>query len=402
MHPWDPGVTTGRRQEPFLDSANGLMMTEKVQSPPPDTEPREAVIRKFQAGDEKPLNDLFNAVFNRNRSLNGWNWKFKGHPQGKANFVTVAEANGEIIGEYPNIVLPFKYLDSQQFFGHALDSCVHPNYRGGIRGVLAKIFFYTVRWYCDEDVWIGFGFPNHAHYVVGKRVLGYRDIATVPMLYRRLSFRLALLRRAPWLPSHIIELVGRGSALVYWIRLGGRPLGLRTRVTIRRITSFDQRFDRLWERAKEGYAISAIRDKESLNWRYVEKPQDTHDIFAAERDGNLLGFIVGKVKEEGTHRVGLLMDVLTAPQDAPGVDDLLVRRLFRHFIGCRVDYVQAWMLPHDRLYPSLIRQGMFEREGQPKVHMIYVITSPGKPDENVIREAKNWHLTLGDSEEYII
>lgn len=363
-------------------------------------EPREVVIRKFREGDEKPLNDLFNAIFGQNRSLEDWRWKFSGHPKGKGNFVTVGEVGSQIIGEYPNLVIPFKYLDSVQYFGQTVDNCVHPDYRGGIKGVQSRIFFFTVQWYEDENVWIGFGFPNRAAYVVGKRALRYRDIATIPMLFRRLSLRLALRRMAPWLPAGISEMAGRGSALVYWLWLTGKPPGWRGRVITRRITSFDERFDRLWERAKEGYALSAVRDKEFLNWRYAAKPGHPYVIFAAEREGEPLGFVVGKVKEEGASRIGLLMDLLTVPQEGPGVDDLLVRHLLRHFITQRVDYGLAWMLPHDRLYPCLLRQGMFERDDFPKTHMIYVITSPGKPDEGVIREVRNWHLTLGDGDEH--
>lgn len=376
------------------------MMTEKVQSPSPDTEPREAVIRKFQAGDEKALNDLFNAVFRRNRSLEEWTWKFNGHPKGKGNFVTVAEVEGQIVGQYPNNVIPFKYFDTEQYFGQTVDNCIDPGYRGGMKGVQSRIFFFTVRWYEEENVWIGFGFPNHAAYVVGKRALKYRDIVTIPMLFRRLSLRPALRRRLPWLPSRVVEFVGRWSGLIYWLRLRKGPVGLVGGVTTRQIASFDERFDRLWKEAREGYTLSAVRDAAYLNWRYVAKPGERYVIFVAEQDQSLLGYIVGKMIEENGGRAGLLMDLLTVAHGPARVDDLLVRRLFRHFVTLRVDYALAWMLPHDRLYPALLRQAMREREEFPKAHMIYVITSPGKPDETVIRDVRNWHVTLGDADAY--
>jgi hypothetical protein len=195
------------------------MRPAKVEGATGEDQAREVTIRKFRAGDEKVLNDLFNAVFGQSRSLEGWVWKFNGHPKGKGNFVTVAEVEGQIVGQYPNIVSPFKYLDSEQYFGQTVDNCIDPGYRGGMKGVQSRIFFFTVRWYEEENVWIGFGFPNHAAYVVGKRALKYRDIVTIPMLFRRLGLRPALRRRLPWLPSRVVEFIGRWSGLIYWLRL---------------------------------------------------------------------------------------------------------------------------------------------------------------------------------------
>ena len=97
---------------------------------------------------------------------------------------------------------------------------------------------------------------------------------------------------------------------------GTRPItnvlgrGSLPNVTIDRIESFDDRFDRLWDRCCRDYRVVAVRDSEYLNWRFISRPDASYTVLAASRGHDLIGYIVCRVASIDGAAWGYIVDYL--------------------------------------------------------------------------------------------
>ena len=152
-------------------------------------------IRVYKEGDDKPANDLFNLVFNQKRPIEIWNWKFRDNPAFSEKMIILAEKNCKIMGIYPSVTSRFKFGNQIIIAIQIVDNCVHPSSRGGARIQIAMKRKIVER-SKTLGVVFGFGFPNDIAYKIGKRLLRYEDLCSLPILFKRLNFRLAFRRSA--------------------------------------------------------------------------------------------------------------------------------------------------------------------------------------------------------------
>ena len=104
-----------------------------------------------------------------------------------------------------------------------------------------------------------------------------------------------------------------------------------------RSDSFDDRADRLWERARRPSFAMLIRDHRYLNWRYCQRPDATYILYGVERASELEGFLVARTTTYRGMRWGYLVDFL-APENDPGVLSTIDRAAldeFRSAGSCR-------------------------------------------------------------------
>ena len=154
-------------------------------------------IRRYRRGDESQINELFNSVFGHGRDLAEWSWKFNDAPVEDVNLTVMAESNERLVGQYACIPMSFKCGQEIVRTAQPVDNVIHPSFQA--QGIQKKMFeFWEKTVLPAERVVFSFGLPNRAAYAVGKRSLGYKDLCGLPTLYRRLNWRLAARRRAPW------------------------------------------------------------------------------------------------------------------------------------------------------------------------------------------------------------
>ena len=63
-------------------------------------------------------------------------------------------------------------------------------------------------------------------------------------------------------------------------------------IELRDVARFDERADQLWEQVASTLDFAVIRDREYLNWRWCDPRAGVYRIRAAERQGELRGFMV--------------------------------------------------------------------------------------------------------------
>jgi len=83
----------------------------------------------YKSGDEKQINELYNSVFNRNRTLDQWKWEFIDTPHGKS-FIRVLKDGQDIIGHFS--LLPFQMCNKDEtvLTGKTENIMLHQKYRG--------------------------------------------------------------------------------------------------------------------------------------------------------------------------------------------------------------------------------------------------------------------------------
>ncbi len=110
------------------------------------------------------------------------------------------------------------------------------------------------------------------------------------------------------------------------------------RITIQEQHSFDDRFDRFWEKVQLQYPIIIRRDSQFLKWKYLEQPDMRYRIFTAARDGEFRGYIILRCAFPPESNAGIIADILTDPRDKAGLRMLLFHAV-RFFKSQNMKYI---------------------------------------------------------------
>lgn len=172
-------------------------------------------IRPYRSRDEESINALFNRVFNKSRPLEKWKWMYAENPAAKniAEWVTVAETDGTIVGHYASWAVDFKFGHTVVTAAEPIDTIIDPSMKGGIKP-LAKL----IEQHFQNNHGIAafaYGFPNDIAYEVGKRFLGYKDLSVMVEYFKRLSLRSALKSRFPLCPFFLSAFIHKISKTFY-------------------------------------------------------------------------------------------------------------------------------------------------------------------------------------------
>jgi len=241
------------------------------------------------------------------------------------------------------------------------------------------------------------GFPNREAYIVGKRVLKYKDIGQIRVLFKRLSWNPAVRRRFPWLPNSILKINRLLNSIGFKLSIQFKYRKNIKGIKIRTVDSSDERFNSFWDTVKKQHNIIGVRDQRYLNWRY-KKPGSKYQILIAERGNELVGYIVTSVKTEAGANVGYIVDLLA--NNTYRAEYNLIKRALLWLISRKVDYALCWMLPDKEAFEVLRCFGFIEKDAFPAVNVVHLIFNFEKVDEMFIKDIKNWYFTMADSDAF--
>lgn len=367
-------------------------MSETTKGSKPEKKPM--IIRKATAADGQALNNLYNKVFKRDRSLACWRWKY---PEGTAEdwpiVYSLAEVDGQIIGQYPSQLRSLSFQGKPIRFALVMDNIVAKEYRRAYPAQ-KEMFGYAVEAAKNNNIAIGYGFPNKKAYRIGKRLLGYRDVALLPELFYRLSWRPALARRLPWLPESLLRLLDNllRQRNRFLQKLSGAD---GQRGTIVEVDRFSDELDQLWERMKVKRTICAERNSVFLNWRFGHADIIPYrNLVARDDSGVVVGYMVYRTLLIEGDKVGYLVDFLYETE-------AVLTSLLGHVLGMmnreKVDYVSVMVSPGTAEEASLKKSGFVLKEGFGGRPCVALDVSQTLPFE-VICDPTQWYLTYGDSD----
>jgi len=158
------------------------------------------------------------------------------------------------------------------------------------------------------------------------------------------------------------------------------------------ISSFDSRFETLWEKAKKNFVIIGERNPDYLNWRFLQCPYKDYKIAAlVSKDlATVQGYIVYFESDDQINIVDLFaLDLDTTLNQ-------MMANFLRYVRNINADKVYFHFLGNNNIFNELKSFG-FRKRGQGNDVIIFA-------DENsknfpMIQNQQNWFLTESDIDE---
>lgn len=156
---------------------------------------------------------------------------------------------------------------------------------------------------------------------IGRRI-GFVTLPEAANYMRRTSYRWPLEKALGRIPGRLVAAIADPL-------IGRLP---RPALDVRRLDAeFDDRFDRLWERARNDYPAIMRRDTAVLNWHYRGHPDTSYHVFYIEQNAELRGYVVFKVYLRKGRLIARIVDLLTVRGDTEAAESLVAAAL----LGCR-------------------------------------------------------------------
>ncbi len=333
---------------------------------------KDFIIRPYEPGDEFRINDMFNEVFNQQRGMEHWYWKYRDNPYGSYKIALAFAPDGTLAahyGGYPVKVFcnPDKGEAKEFIVYHLGDKMTRKRFRGvGFgRNALLSLTFRAFQREFLGDAFFGYGFGTHHSLRFGLLFLDYVDIE--PVSYWRIS----------------LEGLKRGLKVSSLRRL----FDIRR---VRKVNHIDSKWVDFFLRVAPCYGFLIKRDAQYLNWRYIKRPDRKYHILSVSRRGELSGWSI--FFRDGNRMIW--GDALFMPDDTESVKVLLMHLISDTYCdGC--DNIEGWFAKRPGWWERILRTIGFEDKDEPSnLHLTGPITNPMAL--SLIKES--FYYTLGDSD----
>jgi len=321
------------------------------------------VLRPFEPGDELAVNDSFNRVFGRQRTLDEWSWKFPLEPGGRP--IMLALRGGELLAHYAGA--PVRFLVDGRVWPAAqnVDVFSAPGARGrfsrrGLWVQTAERFFATFS--ASGRYPLLYGFPGRRSLRLGVLQLGYDAVAPQPIAY--LSRPVAPRRR-----------------------------GLRSRFYRAELArDWEPRLDLLWDRVCGQYPVAVVRDAERALRRLAGHPRlRYHRFLLFPRLSTVpVGYLALYSDGDGCRWVDLVWD-----HDHPGALELAGHLAGRVAAGTGAGHEELWLNGDPEGHERLVAMGFAAR---PEPNGLVMVARSFAPELDVAALDGRVYLTMADAD----
>lgn len=362
------------------------------------------LIRDYREGDEEQITRLLRNIYSGSELFEDttyWEWKYKENPAGfSPGNIVVAEHEGKIIATYAGCKRQIKVGNRIVKGSLGVDLVTHQKYRRqGIFGAMTERLFSN---HAKEGIELTMGFTAYSSRKItdfrgaalkGHYKYGWFQIDDVMYSVRVLDVDAILRTRfnSDLLPK--ILRTPANLALKLYSRAKKPPLvrGLK----IRKLSSFDQDFDELWEKTSKSWDICVVRTSKILNWRYFGMPLSEYLVFSAEVDDELLGFVILNLDKMAGQKIGNIVDIFT-PRDRTDIAHTLLTHSVSLFKRQKVDKVLCWMLDAHP-YSSILKKCGFLRR-HPEIKLSARLNGKTDLSKVYIENPQHWLINMGDSD----
>jgi GNAT superfamily N-acetyltransferase len=348
-------------------------------------------VRPYQKGDECQIVDMYNLDFKldsekrgeetrRQYSLDDWLWQFENNPYG---FLTiVAEHREKIVGVMSSFYMDMKIGNRTIRSSQASGLFVHPDYRKqGMFLAIGRTMFEIAQ---KIGIQFSIGFPNEPAYR-GHIQYGWFEASMLPVMSTYFDISKSVKAKGIPLSSIVSRLMN-----YYYARKRRHKIPQKD-LEIKEISRFDERVNHFWNRVLNNHSMITVRDSKYLNWRYFDKPNSTYEVYVAENNGQIEGYLVTNKLQNESYSVGWIIDVLCISK---GVFLNLVHYAVDHLQKYSMDSIKCLMNNNKSEYKWIQETG-FTSYPRPKLRMIARINSEEVADSFRIY-SKDWYVTYGD------
>ena len=338
---------------------------------------------------------VFREPMGRQDSLEYFNWFYYQNPAGKP-YSHIIEDNGEILAFWG--VVPQRIW----LLNHEVKACLTAHLMSNSK-VLATPYLAreVLQVLARDGIKLTFTFMNENGSIFLKRLNW--EMIDIPLLLRVIQpgVMLRYLSNSKRWLKPFAPLLNRFSySLDYISKFLRSKQYINSSIKIEEITYFDNEFNQLWNTVKQSIGISVIRDAKYLNWRYVDKPENDHRIVIAKLKDNLQGYIVTKVEQRFGMRHGVILDILTIPEDSSTAFTLL-NYAIKTMISEGAEVISALSLRNEYYFKCLRQCNFIPIPSKYFPQKDYFGTRPvildTKTDNKI--DPRNWYFTWGDHDD---
>ncbi len=345
------------------------------------------LIRDYAAADREEIFGLISLVWGEGfatRIKQIWRWKIEDNPFKNDDIpvTLVVEHAGSIVGLISVMPAPFN-VANQEVTGLWLgDYLVHPDHRGpGAR--LMKIMM--------KKPYLLLGETNDQSYPIVKK-LGWSDVFTV-------TNRISIIDMRAIIEQKTGNIVLANIGGVIW-RLF-RKMAVKVRrapcreLFLEQVTSFDQRIDCFWDRVKSQYGSIVSRNRQYLNWRFVERPDRKYTMFVISDEQMVHGYIVISDEIIDGMKFGHIIDVLVTPGKEDAFNRLVAKGV-EELAGRGVALVTCYVSPYNDLFHKLLKKNGFYFKTA-KRRIVYFNNNKDISDQ-VLADRSLWFISKSDAD----
>lgn len=157
-----------------------------------------------------------------------------------------------------------------------------------------------------------------------------------------------------------------------------------------KISEMTDEVDGLWNSKRSTYCT--VRDKEYLNWRYFENP-DQYSVLAAKQDNKYLGYIVTKLSND--KKIGAICDFITA-EDRLDVFYFLLKMAEKELNREGVQWIRLWCVEDSPYYAVLQNIGYLPHSAY--YREVWAVLFNSERCKKILEQDARWHLTWADSD----
>jgi hypothetical protein len=351
--------------------------------------PPTCTARPATSSDLDGIAELLQQLFDVRHTVASLRWKLTGCA-GKMIGATVLTDERRIVGFLGQIPVRIRVMGREVPAAQGTDIGILEEYRR-IDAFLGLIQV-SVQNMRAEGVDLTYGTANADSGPLATQLLGLTRIAPIPLLVRPLSPTATSLPYAARILARLLSAADR--------RRKREPSALRDRFRLDRITRFDERFDRFWERVRDDYPVMLVRDAAHLNWRYADAPHVAYTKLGLTdtSTGQIQGYAVLGLRQRAGQLRGHIADLVTTRKGHPALIGLLIRAAVDWLRAQAAEVAEVWAFPHTPLRHALISRGFIPRRTGPGGFQISHLEPGGDTNTAEATRAPNWLLAMGDSD----
>ncbi len=263
----------------------------------------EITLREYEPSDGEAILDAFNRVFAgvqqgfEARTLAEWRWRFVDNPAGGRASLALDE-HGRVLAQYAGLGVRILLEGEEALISQSVDSFCDPRVRGGL--ARAGLFVQAGRSYAERHGFDGagedrmmYGLPVPAAWRVGRDQLQYSML------------------------SPLWRLESQAEAFA--------ALRADTDVGVDVTSNVPQGVDALFAKTCAAEPARVIKDRRYLAWRYDERPNVNYQWLVAQREGELVGWMVLVAGQVEGRQALWILDGLVETGDEGALRALLAR-----------------------------------------------------------------------------
>ena len=338
-----------------------------------------------QSEDEKTeILDLAMKAFGKCEIANPnyFDWQYKQNPEGDTVIITVKDPdkNNIIIGV--NAFLPMNFILNQKQVKCFLscNSIVHPDYRK--KGIFTQLISKIPEIFSTKQFSSIYGIPNlNSSKIFSKNQ--FLEVSKLPLLIKPLN--LSSYFKPPL--SKIIKPFD-----IFWKPKHSMESDIQ--ILDKQFTS---EFDDIIKKSLNRFPIFHFKNKEFLQWRYMNHPTRNYQVLTLRNNSKLIGYIISREMNIFSKKLGIIVDFVIDPNyEQRKIFQKLIKSTLINFWNNNVSIAIATSKIGTLENEILRKSGFMTAPSFLKQEQLPLIISTFNNNFKYFQNFDDWYFALGD------